>query len=310
MKVLFVYRGVGADLKNSVIDAQASSFKGLDVEIIKHPISAGGSAGYLKALFKLQSYLKKNPVDIIHAHYSFSAFISFLCLPSRTLCSLMGSDIYCQPYLVKKLTLFYSKYFWKRTIVKSMRMQSIIPSSILIPNGIDFDIFYPVDKNTSLKESKLDPTKKNILFVAEDIHSSEKNYNLAVTAVEKLNDNSVILVPVTGKKQEELKYFYSAADLLLMTSLSEGSPNVIKEAMACNCPIVSTDVGDVAEMTNDTIGCAITSYDADEIASKIKSILLQRSRTNGRDKIQHLDSRYIARKLFSLYEEVVRYKCL
>lgn len=303
MKVLFVYRGIGKDLKNSVIDAQINSFSGLDIEILKYPINAGGLKGYLRAFVRLKKYLKLNTVDLIHAHYSYSSFLAFFCFPKKTICSLMGSDIYSQNILIKKLTLVFSKYLWKKTIVKSKRMQEMIPDSVVIPNGVNFDEFYPVDRTLALDTTGFDTTKKNIIFIAEDINSKEKNFTLAAEAISKLNDNSVVLIPVSGKQQSELKYYYSAADLLLMTSLSEGSPNVIKEAMACNCPIVSTDVGDVKEITNGAKACDVTSYNVDEIALSIKQILSLNCKTDGRSRIKHLDSKKVAERLLLLYNE-------
>ncbi len=303
MKVLFVYRGIGNDLRNSVIDAQINSFSGLNIEILKYPINAGGLKGYLKAFVSLKKFLKKNTVDLIHAHYSYSAFLAFISFPKKTICSLMGSDIYSQNIVIKKLTLIFSKYLWEKTIVKSKRMQAVIPNSIVIPNGVNFEEFYPVDRPLALDVTGFDTTKKNIIFVAEDINSKEKNFSLAAEAISKLNDNSLVLIPVSSKQQSELKYYYSAADLFLMTSLSEGSPNVIKEAMACNCPIVSTDVGDVKEITNDTKACAVTSYNVDEIALSIKQILSLNCRTDGRVRIQHLDSKKVAERLLLLYKE-------
>lgn len=308
MKILFVYRGIGPDLRNSVIDAQIQSFKALEVEILKYPISLGGFKGYLKAITGLKRFLKENSIDLIHAHYSYSGFVSYLCAPSKTICSLMGSDIYSQSYLIKKLTIVFSKYFWKKSIVKSERMRSLLPNSVVIPNGVNFDTFYPVERQLAIKETKFATDKKNIIFIAEDIDSHEKNFILAKNAIELLKDDSVVLIPVSGKLQDELKYFYSSASLLLMTSLSEGSPNVIKEAMACNCPIVSTDVGDVKELIGSTAGCYITSFEPKDIIEKIKLAIKFGKRTDGRERIKHLDSTTIAKKIIEVYKEVINTK--
>jgi len=100
----------------------------------------------------------------------------------------------------------------------------------------------------------------------------------------------------------------NAADLLLSTSLWEGSPNIIKEAMACNCPIVSTDVGDVKWLLDGVEGCFITTNDPNDIANKIRKALDIKGKTKGREKLISLglDSKNIAKKIVSVYEEVMR----
>ena len=79
---------------------------------------------------------------------------------------------------------------------------------------------------------------------------------------------------------------------MILTSFSEGSPQIIKESMACNCPIVSTDVGDVRDVIGETEGCYICSYDPKDVADKIKLALTyseEKGRTNGRKRIIELD---------------------
>jgi len=104
--------------------------------------------------------------------------------------------------------------------------------------------------------------------------------------------------------------YYSASDVILLTSLWEGSPNVIKEAMACNCPIVTTDVGDVRWIIGDTEGCYIASLDPNDYSLKMKKALdfAQKSgKTNGRNRIIYLglDADTIALRIIGVYEKVL-----
>lgn len=102
-----------------------------------------------------------------------------------------------------------------------------------------------------------------------------------------------------------MPYFYNAADCLLMTSLMEGSLNVIKEALACNCPIVSTDVGDVRAFIANVSGCYLTSFDKHDIAAKLNEALSFNQRTKDSEAIKHLDSECIAEKLITIYKKVL-----
>jgi len=111
--------------------------------------------------------------------------------------------------------------------------------------------------------------------------------------------------------QKDLVEYYNVADILVMPSYKEGSPNIIKEAMACNCPIVSTDVGDVKEVIGDTKGCYVTSFDPDDVAEKIKLTLEfaeKEGRTRGRERIIKLglDLDSVAEKIIELYKGMIK----
>jgi glycosyltransferase involved in cell wall biosynthesis len=174
----------------------------------------------------------------------------------------------------------------------------------VIPNGVDLEKFKPAEKSIALRAAKF-KKDKNIIFVS-DINSKVKNYDLAKRSVAMLGRNDLDLHVVTGVLQDELSYYYSAADLLILTSLWEGSPNVIKEAMACNCPIVSTDVGDVKEIISGVPGCYITSFDPKDIAEKIKSALDYGKRTSGRMKIRDLEIGIVSEKIHDVYKRVMQ----
>jgi glycosyltransferase involved in cell wall biosynthesis len=173
--------------------------------------------------------------------------------------------------------------------------------SHIIPNGVDFKNYRPIDKKEALLKLAWDSSKRHILF-SSNPERREKNYQLAESAIKILNNKNIELHFLMNINQNEMPYYYNAADCLLLTSLYEGSPNVIKEAMACNCPIVSTDVGDVRILIEKTKGCYLTTFDADYLALKINEALKFNQRTKGHDAIRHLDSRIIADKLISIYK--------
>ena len=101
--------------------------------------------------------------------------------------------------------------------------------------------------------------------------------------------------------------YLNAASLLLLTSKWEGSPNIVKEAMACNIPVVSTKVGDIEYLFENTQGYYYTDSDADKLAEKINYVLNNDIKPNGRQRIidLKLDSESVANKLIQLYQEVL-----
>lgn len=308
MKVLFVFSGNSLYFDISpFINAQAESLRKLGHTIDYYPVKGKGLWGYLSNITKISKFIKQGDYDIVHSHYSFCGIVSALATEKPVVCSLMGSD-------VKKSGLwrFIIKYFimhkWKRTIVKSkdMKLTLGIDKVEVIPNGVDLDIFRPMNKNDCRKELGWDIGNKIILFAA-DPKRPEKNFSLAKKATETLNIQDVELKVVYPVPHKDIPIYLNAADLLLSTSLWEGSPNIIKEAMACNCPIVSTNVGDVKWLLDGVEGCFITTNDPKDVANKIRKALDIKEKTKGREKLISLglDSEHIAKMIIQVYEEVI-----
>src|SRR6185437_8453705 len=116
----------------------------------------------------------------------------------------------------------------------------------------------------------------------------------------------VELVVVHREPQERLALYMSACDALVFPSYQEGSPNIVKQAMACNLPIVATDVGDVREVIGGTTGCFVCEPSADSFAERLAEILDKPFRTDGRLSVQHLSGPMVAKRIIGLYEEVLR----
>lgn len=306
INVLFVSREKGKGQVGSIIKAQGESLKN-DAVVSYYSISGKGSVTYIKHIPKIRRYAKQHKIDVIHAHYSFSAYTAALAFSAPVICSLMGSDI--QVKGIKRILIkAFSLFFWKSVIVKSRRMKEKIniKNAIVIPNGVNRDIFNEIPPLRAFNEINLESDKKYILFLANPARL-EKNFQLALKSFNLLEQKSDIeLIPIYNVPHKEIPYYLSASMVLLLTSIWEGSPNVIKEAMACNCPIVSTDVGDVREVIGETEGCYLTSFEAEDVAEKLKMALDFGKRTNGREKIQHLDDRVIAERLIEVYRSVLK----
>lgn len=302
IKILFVYKGEGKNKINPVIDAQISSLQNDSFELIKFPIKTKGIKSYFKCAFLLRKYSLNHNFDIVHAHYSYCGFISIVA-KKPIICSLMGSDIFRQNTPILLATKFFSRFVWKATIVKSKEMNLKIKNSIIIPNGVNRRIFKPIDKDKAKAKVGFQ-NQYNILFIANNPKSRVKNLSLAEDSIKMLDSKKIKLNILSKVQQEDLVYYYNAADLLLLTSLTEGSPNVIKEAIACNCPIVSTDVGDVSDIIKDMDNCYIANFSPKSVSSKIK-----KSINDEKIKINHLlddyDSDTISMKIHNLYQRII-----
>jgi teichuronic acid biosynthesis glycosyltransferase TuaC len=306
MKVLFVSSGNSQDSISILVKNQGESLKAHGVEMEYFSILGKGINGYLRNIPRLRKFLMNNRYDIVHAHYSLSGVVALLAGAKPLVVSLMGSDAHGKFYL-KFIFKIFRRFLEKNLIVKSESIKKKIKSdnARVIPNGVNLDTFTVMDREIARQKAGFEKFLKYIIFVANP-GRFEKNYKLAQKAFELIKDDRVKLHVVHNVAHQMIPVYMNAADVLLLTSLWEGSPNVIKEAMACNCPIVATDVGDVKEVIVNTEGCYVTSYDPDDVKEKLKNALSFGRRTNGRDHIRHLDSNVIAKRIIKVYQDALR----
>jgi teichuronic acid biosynthesis glycosyltransferase TuaC len=312
MRVLFIGRAKNGKI-SPITYAQGQSLVKNGIELSYYLIEGSGPFSYLKSLLYLLGNRKKfRSYDIFHAHYSLSAYVATLALMRPIVVSLMGSDVHGKSY-VRWINKLFSKLFWNRTIVKSERMKSRLgyDKSVVIPNGVALEIFKPIDRMESRKAVGIkNYTDKIAVFIANPSRY-EKNFDLAQKSINHYNtlnpQKRIVLISINNADHSEIPSFINAANIVLLTSRWEGSPNIIKEAMACNIPVVSTDVGDVREVIKNTDGCYVTDPDYKMIAGSLEKAV-QHDRTNGREKVMHLDSKIIAELLVKTYSEVIHGK--
>ena len=303
MKILFVssgnsYRGISPITFN-----QGESLKKEGQEVDYFLVKGKGIPGYIDSVLKLNKHLRNNKYDIIHAHYSLSGVVAAIAGAKPLIVSLMGSDVKAKSYYRIGLK-FFVRFFWDSVIVKSRDMEISlgfrnIPVNI-IPNGVDFDRFKVYDREICLGKTQWNSGKSHILFAA-DPSRPEKNFSLTQEAFNLLDSGKVELHSLKDISNKDVPYYMNSADVVLLTSLWEGSPNVIKEAMACCRPIVTTDVGDVKEVIDKTEGCYVADFKSEDVAKKIKKALKHKI-TSGREDIGFLESSLIAQKILKLYK--------
>jgi teichuronic acid biosynthesis glycosyltransferase TuaC len=297
------------------VQSQIESLKrnGVEVDVIN--IRGNERAlNYFLGIFKVRRQVSRIKYAAVHAHYSFCGWCSIFQRRSPVVLSLMGSDLYGsingrgRQTLEGFLSMFTTRVLIRivnTVIVKSKRMKKEIENVRVhvVPNGIDFRMFKPIFYGMSAKKST--NAARRMLFLGNP-EDPRKNFPLANAAFEIVKAEmkmAELLVPF-GVCQEDVVRYMNTCDVLLLTSIHEGSPNVIKEAMACNLPIVATDVGDVREVIGDTEGCYIASFSPQDVAAKIRLALQYGKRTRGRQKIGHLDIDNVARTIISIYTEI------
>lgn len=308
MKVLFVSKANANGQPGVVVGNQMASLRKYgDMEITYFPITGKGISTYVNHIFKLRKFLKAHAFDIVHANYSFCGFTASLAGAKPLVVSLMGSDTKTTGWL-KIATRYFLNNRWMKTIVKSASMADDLQPQRhveIIPNGVDIDLFASVTREEALQFAQFAKEKKHVVFVGDPTRYS-KNGDLAKQTVAQIQSEPVELHIIQNRPHSEIIRYMQAADVILMTSRYEGSPNVIKEAMACNKPIVSTNVGDVAMLLENVEGCFVCPQDAQKLSAALTQALRfaeNHGATKGVEKLRSLgiDAESTARKISSIY---------
>jgi teichuronic acid biosynthesis glycosyltransferase TuaC len=304
------------------ISSQIKSLKkyGIEIDVLSLSELCENKLGkYFYGIREVRTRVYNNNYDIVHAHFSYCGWVSRCQSKVPVIVSLMGSDILgrinkrgrlsLRGKIDSWLTKFLAK-FMDHIIVKSDNMAKMISQKnkvTVVPNGVDFELFRPINKNQAREYFGLELDHNVILFAANP-ELSNKNYPLARDSVEILKkklSSPCLLWVVCNKSQTELALAMNAADVLIVPSFTEGSPNVVKEAMASNLPIVSVNVGDVSQVISKAINCYIADYDPVDIAEKIALVIESGNRSNGRQCIEHLRLEIVAKKILNIYESII-----
>jgi len=263
-------------------------------------IEGDGPAAYLKSRYKLNSLIDGRRFDIIHAHYGLSGLAAVSQRKVKVVVTFHGSDIWNRYVRTISLLVSYLSA-WNIFISRSQRNAAAgfrSTRSCVLPCGVDLEVFRPLDKVSCRERLGLDKKKKYILF-SSAFGNTVKNYPLARAALTGLPD--VELLELAGHNREQVNWLLNAVDALLVTSFRESGPLIVKEALAVNLPVVSTDVGDVKECIDGIEGCFLADYDADDVAGRLRAALGVDRLHNGRQRMEKLDNKQIAEQLMQIY---------
>lgn len=334
MRVLIVcsYRdfrpdGINAYIKEQVeaitqvmCDAPSGKCKVESVKCEFYLVRGKGVSGYIREIPKLRKVIRAFKPDIIHAHYGLCGLLANLStrrIPVVT--TYHGSDINVprsRRYSNWSLRLSAWNIFVSQHLLDAIDATKY-QNTTLIPCGVDLMDDQLQSREEARKALGWSEDEKKVLFAG--MFEEVKGPELAMDAIARVNieelrvkSGKVELIEMKGYTREEVNRLMCAVDCLLMTSKSEGSPQVIKEAMACGCPIVSVDVGDVAERVNGVDGCYVVgSYELtneriSELVKAIQKAFAFNGKTKGREKIitDGLDNAQIAERIIKIYERL------
>ena len=282
---------------------QVEALKHVGCEVDYFGVVGKGIKGYLNAFGELRNKIKLFRPDMIHAHYGLSGLFANLQRSVPVVTTYHGSDINLPKVLrLSKIAIKLSAW---NIFVSQKNVEIARPKKnyILLPCGVNLPNYVEEDICALKKKLNWNPNKKYILF-AGAFDNRVKNAKLAQDSVSLIKNAE--LIELKGYTREQVTALFYAVDVFLMTSFTEGSPQVVKEAMACGCPIVSVDVGDVAERIEGLEGYYIAERTPQDIASKLQQALSLKTRTKGRERIIELGltNDLVAKKLVEIYKQI------
>lgn len=307
MKVLIVANSK-AETFSPFVTEQVDAIREYGIVVDYFGVVGKGALGYLKNVKKLKRKIKVFKPDVIHSHYGLSGLLANLQRKVPVVTTYHGSDINIPSIRrLSKIAIRLSKF----NIFVSEKTKNLVNSksnSDLIPCGIDLKLYGNLSRSIVREKYNFSQKEQLVLF-AGAFDNQVKNARLAQEAVSLLPN--VKLIELKGYTRSQVIELMYASDVFLMTSFTEGSPQVIKEAMACCRPIVSTDVGDVRWVMGDTNGCYICSYEPQNCADKIKRALEfseNNNQTNGCKRIEALglDNKIVAKKIIEIYNNIIK----
>ena len=304
MRVLIVASGNTKAASPFIIE-QVESLKKIDIHIEYFLIKGKGWTGYLKSLSKLKKKIKNKKFNLIHAHYGLSGLLATLQRKIPVIITFHGSDININKNY--KWSFIASRLSSKNIFVhkdQPKKLKVMLNEKDIIPCGINLKIFQPKDKVALRKKLDWDQKKVYILF-SSSFDKPVKNVNLAYKSTQNIKNSE--LIELKNYTKIELSNLMNAADLLLVTSFSETGPLIVKEAIACNCPVVSTDVGDVKEIIVKRKNSFVTSYNPKEIEAVIKKVIkLKKPVPKNELTLQEYDLNYAAQRIKVVYQECLK----
>jgi len=296
---------------------------GLKVKVVHVQRVSKGMAAYWDLGRSLRSALSEFQADLVHAMYGgVMADITVRKVQDRpTVVSFCGSELLGEQLsspirrLAAQCGVLASHRAARKAsgiVVKSNSLKEALPSSIdsnkvrVIPNGIDLKRFKPLDQKKCRELLGWHSDRFHVLFTNNN-HNPVKRPELAKAAVDAARHCGIPaeMHHLSGVVHRDVPIWLNASDVLLVTSVHEGSPNIVKEALACDLPIISVDVGDVRERIHAVAGCHLARPDASDLADKLCHVHVGSRRIAGRDQVAELSLESISRRLKQFYQDLL-----
>lgn len=295
---------------------------GMEVEVLLLDRAAEGARTYLRMREEIRKRLSQGKHDLVHVMYSgVMADLATRGLGQiPAVITIHGSDLMGERLSdpIRRFSAHVGVLATRRAakrangiIVVSNRLRDALPLEIdrakvrVIPCGIDLDRFKPEDALECRRKLGWRTDTYHILFATNG--NPVKRPELARKTVDLLLQRGVKaeLHEMRGIPYSDVTTWINASHAMILTSLHEGSPTIVKESLACNVPVVSVDVGDVIERTTGIAGCHVVGATVHDLAKGLQEAVSVRNDVDGRSHMQDLSIIRIAERIGDFYREIL-----
>lgn len=324
MRVLMVLANMGDSDRPAVwAKRQIDSLRKLDVHTETYLFKNRRSMlGLVRGGLTLRRMAREFNADLVHVHFGAAqCVVAVLFAGKPVVISFCGSDLLGNydsggkktwsgrlSGLLSRLGAIGCRHAIAKTqeLRKSLGLPWLRKKCDVIPNGVDLDLFRPIPQAEARAALGWDHKDPVVLFMdrkgawVKDPALAQAAYQKARTMLGDLR-----FYVIEHEPPDRMTYLYNAADALLLTSRHEGSNNTIKEALACNLPIVATDCGDTRERLQGVYGSYVCTRDPQDLGLRLFQIATSRERSDGRQHLQELSLETVAHRIKRTYEAVL-----
>ena len=293
------------------VSEQGEAIRSLGHEIDYFLIEGKGLSTYFRSRKPLLDKIDAFKPDIIHAHYGLSGITAVLQNKVPVVTTFHNGETlgFRQNFLSSLFSLrasymiYVAQHIYDKAYFKRKKNYSILPC------GVNLDECIITDQEQARSGLGFDTHKKYILFGGA-FENLRKNYPLLQKGIELLKRDDIVTLEMKGLSRAEVSKILCACDLFALPTKSEGSPQALKEAMACNCPIMATDVADIRHLLGSVEGHYICTFEPENVAAILKEALDFNKRTKGRERIKELglENNQVAARLVDIYNKVLNNK--
>ena len=282
--------------------------------------------GNLRSPFQMMSSRKRicalsRNFDVVHAQYgSACAWATSAIEDTPLIVTLRGSDfligetswnivglhnLCARALTISVLHRFSAVCAISNRMAREITSGGLAKQIIVLPSPLDLDLWRPKAFENHTPNSS---APKNVLFTAQNINVPNKGYALCQRVIKLANNQiqNVQLNVATGIQHADMPQFVANCDAVLCTSKSEGWPNSVKEALACNIPFVSTDVSDLNEIAMQDSSCRVCKPVPELLAKALCEVLQAPRPTNLRRHVEMMDLKSSSIRLYEIYKSLIK----